>query len=48
VEGSVIGQAQAALRDGKTRNLSFGVSNEDAWAVGLACGGTIEINVAPA
>jgi xanthine dehydrogenase accessory factor len=47
VEGSVIGEAQAALSDGKARNLKFGVSNEDAWAVGLACGGTIEIHVAP-
>src|ERR1051325_9825096 len=47
VEGSVIGEAQAALADGKARNLEFGVSNEDAWAVGLACGGTIEIHVAP-
>jgi len=47
VEGSVIGEAQAALADGKPRNLKFGVSNEDAWAVGLACGGTIEIHVAP-
>jgi len=47
VEGSVIGEAQAALHDGQPRNLKFGVSNEDAWAVGLACGGTIEIHVAP-
>jgi len=47
VEGAVIGEAQGALQDGKPRNLSFGVSNEDAWAVGLACGGTIEINVTP-
>ena len=47
VEGAVIGEAQAALQDGIARNLKFGVSNEDAWAVGLACGGTIEINVAP-
>jgi xanthine dehydrogenase accessory factor len=47
VEGSVIGEAQAALEDGKARNLKFGVSNEDAWAVGLACGGTIEIHVTP-
>jgi len=47
VEGSVIGEAQAALADGKVRNLKFGISNEDAWAVGLACGGTVEINVAP-
>jgi xanthine dehydrogenase accessory factor len=47
VEGAVIGEAQNALRDGRPRNLKFGVSNEDAWAVGLACGGTIEIHVAP-
>ena len=47
VEGSVIAEAEAALSDGKPRNLKFGVSNEDAWAVGLACGGTIEIHVAP-
>lgn len=47
VEGSVIAEAEAALRDGKARNLKFGVSNEDAWAVGLACGGTIEIHLAP-
>ena len=47
VEGSVIGEAQAALADGKARNLKFGVSDEDAWAVGLACGGTIEVHVAP-
>jgi xanthine dehydrogenase accessory factor len=47
VEGAVIGEAQAALADGRPRNLSFGISNEDAWAVGLACGGTIEINVTP-
>jgi xanthine dehydrogenase accessory factor len=47
VEGSVIGEAQVALNDGKPRNLKFGVSNEDAWAVGLACGGTIEVHVTP-
>lgn len=47
VEGAVIGEAQNALNDGKVRNLRFGVSDEDAWAVGLACGGTIEVHVAP-
>ena len=47
VEGAVIGEAQIALHDGKPRNLKFGISNEDAWAVGLACGGTIEIHVSP-
>ena len=47
IEGAVIGEAQAALHDGKPRNLKFGVTNEEAWAVGLACGGTIEVNVTP-
>jgi xanthine dehydrogenase accessory factor len=47
VEAAVIGESQAALSDGRIRNLSFGIANEDAWAVGLACGGTIEIHVTP-
>jgi len=47
IEGAVIGEAQASLHDGRPRNLKFGVTNEEAWAVGLACGGTIEVNVTP-
>jgi len=47
VEGAVIEEALAAMEDGKTRNLEFGVSDEQAWAVGLACGGRIEIFVEP-
>jgi xanthine/CO dehydrogenase XdhC/CoxF family maturation factor len=45
VEGAVIGEAQAAIKDGKPRLLSFGVSNEQAWEVGLACGGKIQVFV---
>jgi len=33
------------IRDGKPRLLDFGVTNEQAWEVGLACGGKIEIFV---
>jgi xanthine dehydrogenase accessory factor len=47
VEGAVIEQAQAAMRDGKFRRLEFGVQDEQAWSVGLACGGRIEILVEP-
>jgi xanthine dehydrogenase accessory factor len=47
VETAVISEAQESIGDGKHRNLRFGVSNEDAWAVGLACGGTIEVHVSP-
>jgi xanthine dehydrogenase accessory factor len=47
VENAVIEEARNAVADGKTRNLEFGVSNEEAWAVGLACGGKIEVQVVP-
>jgi xanthine/CO dehydrogenase XdhC/CoxF family maturation factor len=47
VEGAVIGEAQAAMDDGKVRLLEFGVSDETAWSVGLACGGRIEVFVEP-
>lgn len=45
VEGAVIEEAQAAVRDGKPRLLDFGVSDEQAWEVGLACGGKIQVFV---
>jgi xanthine/CO dehydrogenase XdhC/CoxF family maturation factor len=45
VEGVVIEEARAAIQDGKPRLLDFGVSDEQAWEVGLACGGKIEIFV---
>lgn len=45
VEGAVISEAMDAMTDGKSRKLSFGVSNDQAWEVGLACGGQIEIYV---
>jgi xanthine/CO dehydrogenase XdhC/CoxF family maturation factor len=47
IEGAVIEEAVAALTDGKVRTLEFGVSDETAWSVGLACGGRIEIFVEP-
>lgn len=47
VEGAAIEEALAAIRDGRVRSLEFGVSDEQAWAVGLACGGRIEVFVEP-
>ena len=47
VEGAVIQEAQAAMRDRCHRKFEFGVSDEQAWSVGLACGGRIEIFVEP-
>lgn len=45
VEGAVIAEAVDAIVDGKPRKLTFGVSNDQAWTVGLACGGQIDIYV---
>ena len=47
VEGAVAVEAMDAFEDGKPRSLEYGVSNDDAFAVGLACGGTIRIRVDP-
>ncbi|WP_170606735.1 XdhC family protein [Ruegeria arenilitoris] len=47
VEGAVIVEALDAIEEGEARLLEFGVSNEDAFAVGLACGGTIRVLVEP-
>ncbi|HZT87730.1 MAG TPA: XdhC family protein [Stellaceae bacterium] len=45
VEGAVVEEAQGVIRDGKPRLLDFGISDDQAWEVGLACGGKIEIFV---
>ena len=47
VEGKVVEAAQQVLEGGPPRVLTFGVSNEEAWQVGLACGGTIRVYVEP-
>ena len=47
VEGAVVVEAIEALQDGKPRVLEYGISDGDAFAVGLACGGTIKIYVEP-
>jgi len=47
VEGAVVVEAMEALDDGKPRLLEYGVSDDEAFAVGLACGGTIRILVEP-
>ena len=45
VEGAVIGEALEAIKDGKPRLLDFGVTDEQAWDVGLACGGKVQVFV---
>lgn len=45
IEGAVVAEARAAMADGKPRLLDFGVSDEMAWEVGLACGGRVQVYV---
>ncbi|WLQ39754.1 XdhC family protein [Streptomyces laculatispora] len=47
VEGAVYELCQQALDDGITVREQFGYSDEDAFAVGLTCGGIIDILVTP-
>jgi xanthine/CO dehydrogenase XdhC/CoxF family maturation factor len=43
IEGAVVHEARQVMADGKPRLLDFGVSDEMAWEVGLACGGKVEV-----
>ena len=45
VEGAVVEAAQQVMKDGAPQLLDFGVTNSQAWEVGLACGGKIEVFV---
>lgn len=47
VENAVIEEAFAALSEGRHRRLRFGVSDDGGFAVGLMCGGEIEIVIEP-
>ncbi len=47
VEGAVAGAAAEVMRSGRPQLLHFGVADETAWEVGLACGGEIEVFVQP-
>jgi xanthine dehydrogenase accessory factor len=45
IEGAVIQEALEVMETGASRVLEFGVSDETAWEVGLACGGKVEVFV---
>lgn len=47
IEGAVIEKARQTIQDRRVRNLAFGVTDETAWSVGLACGGRVEVFVEP-
>lgn len=47
IEGAVVVAALESIERGKSAVLTFGVSDEMAWDVGLACGGRVEVLVDP-
>ncbi len=47
VEGAVVTEAVDVIASGKPKILAFGVADETAWKVGLACGGKIRVYVEP-
>ncbi len=47
VEAAVVEEALGVLGSGRPRKVHFGVSDETAWEVGLACGGEIDLFVEP-
>ena len=47
VEGAVVAEALKVLRDGDRRMVSFGYSDDEAFEVGLTCGGTVHLFIEP-
>jgi len=45
VEGAVLEEAREVFATGKPKRLRYGISDEQAWSVGLTCGGEIEVLV---
>jgi xanthine/CO dehydrogenase XdhC/CoxF family maturation factor len=45
VEGAVFEESRSVLATGEPKLLSYGVTDETAWSVGLSCGGQIEVFV---
>jgi xanthine/CO dehydrogenase XdhC/CoxF family maturation factor len=45
VEGAVVEEARGVMKTGQPKLVKFGITNEQAWTVGLTCGGEIEVFV---
>ena len=47
VEGAILRHIPDVMKTNKPKRIAFGVTDEEAWAVGLSCGGQIEVFIEP-
>jgi xanthine dehydrogenase accessory factor len=47
VEGAVVTEALQILETGERKRVTYGFSDDEAFAVGLTCGGTIHLFIEP-
>ena len=47
IEGAVVQEALDVIAAGTPKLLEYGVTNSEAWEVGLACGGKVQVYVQP-
>lgn len=45
IEGAVVQEAREVMKNGQPKLIKFGITDEQAWEVGLSCGGEIEVFV---
>ncbi|MFP6743220.1 MAG: XdhC family protein, partial [Alphaproteobacteria bacterium] len=43
IEGAVVTEASEVIASGTPKMLTYGVTDDMAWAVGLTCGGTVKV-----